>query len=353
MPADGLYSFYVFLNNLIQNKAAEDKSVESDLSPALNKMLAMYVQDRTKIMQAYAALADQPSKREFIRFLNYILIQNVFNEDLAGTLAGYADKSLVDSTFEQCVKKYKLQNFVDAIKINPQDSIREKTVFVINNFHLNKYDYISHLNSIKRGFKIEARPEDVVLDIGAARGDTIYYFLTQKRVRKIYGFEIDSNNFAALQHNLAELNLTNKAEIFNIGISDVCGEVDISFSKSDICYEIIENPDAYLNKYKSSVIKKNLVCTIDEFCNSIDDSKPTFIKIDIIGAEFKAIKGALKFLKENRPTIVIGIWNIFNVYNIINLLLEQRLNYSFYFRMIGYNCEPVLYLYPQPACSDK
>ena len=84
-------------------------------------------------------------------------------------------------------------------------------------------------------------------------------------------------------------------------------------------------------------------------CVSLDDAlqgvQPTFIKMDIEGAEFDALKGAKKIIADSRPDLAICVYhNIDHMWEIPLLLEKMELGYQFYLR--SYNActmETVLY----------
>ena len=84
------------------------------------------------------------------------------------------------------------------------------------------------------------------------------------------------------------------------------------------------------------------VVKLDEL---LDGEKVTFIKMDIEGAEYAALKGAEKIIREQRPRLAISIYHKpSDIVEIPKLLLEYKDDYKFYLRhysLIGN--ETVLY----------
>ena len=171
MNISNLQEFYEFTDFLSQRKIEANIDVQSS-----EKIFNLYTKDQEEIIKAYDLLSDEFSKTNFIRYLQYILLWSLVNENLASKMSNYLDKSLVEPLFEQCVRNFKLDDFVEALNINPNDSIREKCVFVLNNYLFQKYDYQANYG-VDGNVDLTVKPGEICLDIGAARGDTVYYFI--------------------------------------------------------------------------------------------------------------------------------------------------------------------------------
>lgn len=78
--------------------------------------------------------------------------------------------------------------------------------------------------------------EDIVLDVGLNVGDTVLYFLNQKKVKKVYGYEPLRQPFLDAEDNLRfYLRDDEKIEIFQYGISDENSSRIIDFNKDMTC----------------------------------------------------------------------------------------------------------------------
>lgn len=72
------------------------------------------------------------------------------------------------------------------------------------------------------------------------------------------------------------------------------------------------------------------VIQLDEF---LKGERITFVKMDIEGAEYDALKGAAQIIKEQKPKLAISIYHTPNdIIKIPELLLELRPDYKFYIR---------------------
>jgi FkbM family methyltransferase len=86
--------------------------------------------------------------------------------------------------------------------------------------------------------------------------------------------------------------------------------------------------------YNDEHIKTNLQ---DVMCLDLDSAisglPPTYIKMDIEGAELEALRGAQKIIKKYRPTLAISVYhNVFDFFEVPLLLDSWHLDYTFYLR---------------------
>lgn len=136
---------------------------------------------------------------------------------------------------------------------------------------------------------------DVFLDIGANIG--YFTLLVAPIVKEVYAFEPMSLNFKYLEKNVNSNHLKN-VQFFKVGLWD-----------SEVKKEILVQPEfaatAHIVRegdligYKKEVIQ----------CIPLDslNLRPTFIKLDIEGAEPWALRGMQDTLIRSRPTIIIEV----------------------------------------------
>ncbi|MDR0463016.1 MAG: FkbM family methyltransferase [Pseudomonadales bacterium] len=171
---------------------------------------------------------------------------------------------------------------------------------------------------------------EVFIDCGAYTGDTIDNFFRHcKRYKQIVALEPDLKKFKELKNKYCK---KSKIKPLNIGAYDKNGvikfaEIDNGGSR------IIENDrnnSAYSIKTK----------TID----SLNIKDVTFIKMDIEGAELKALKGAKKTILKNKPKLAIAIYHsnedMVDIVEYVHSLVPE---YKLYVRQYGLVHETVLY----------
>lgn len=160
------------------------------------------------------------------------------------------------------------------------------------------------------------------VDCGCYDGSTSFRFAGwcgKNGYEKIWCFEPDHGSYESCKKNLKNLG---RCEVFPYAISEK--EEDVAFLATGMeGARIMED---------GIVDKENAVKAIalDEF---LKNEKVTFIKMDIEGLEMKAIKGASKIIKEQKPRLAICIYHKPDDFvSIPELLLELRPDYQFCIR---------------------
>ncbi len=145
-------------------------------------------------------------------------------------------------------------------------------------------------------FKKEIKKGDVVLDVGAGIG---YYTLIAANLvgetGRVYAFEPDPDFFGLLKKNI-EINGYKNVILEQKAVSDKTGK-----NKSYLCkdeHRIHDSPDACHKFIEIESIR------LDDYFKNYD-GKINFIKMDIEGAEIKAIQGAPLLLQKNKNLKII------------------------------------------------
>lgn len=140
---------------------------------------------------------------------------------------------------------------------------------------------------------------DIVVDCGAHIG---YYTLLFSQLvgdsGKVFAFEPDPTNFSLLQKNLKENKIKNVVAS-NFAVSDKNGKCTFFLDKKSPAHHRLYSE----GKMDKGEIKINCVRLDDYFKNF--KKEINLIKMDIEGAEGKAIKGGLNILKRNKGIKII------------------------------------------------
>lgn len=178
------------------------------------------------------------------------------------------------------------------------------------------------------------------LDIGAHNGEY------SKKLLKIKGTNVIA--FEPMRQsylNLKKINLIfpDRFKCFNIALSDSLRHQKIFFSNKNSQLASLNNNLKKINflknkKFKSKKIK---ITTLDNFTkenNKYFKKKFDFIKIDSEGNDFKVLKGAMKFIKKNKPRFIQIEMNFHYLFNGENLYQFQKLlkNYEV-FKILPFN----------------
>ena len=167
---------------------------------------------------------------------------------------------------------------------------------------------------------IRLSDNEVFVDCGAFTGDTVEDFI--KRVnsyKHIYAFEPEAQNGVIIEKNLS---LYPNITVIHKGVWDV--ETELRFSAGNSIASRLEDSG-------TTIIP---VTTIDNIFsgNQLSDM-PTFIKMDIEGAEFEALSGAKHIIELARPKLAICIYHkIEDIYKLTQLIHSFRSDYKFALR---------------------
>ena len=178
----------------------------------------------------------------------------------------------------------------------------------------------------------DANKHEIFVDAGCFNGNTSVDFSDWaiKGYDYIYAFEANPNSIKNCKETFERYNL--KGEVINRGLWNERGILNFSGNLSSSS-KISENGSEQIE-----------VISIDEFLNG----KPvTFIKMDIEGAEFKALLGAEKTIKKYRPRLAICVYHkAEDILELPTLLLDMNPDYKFVLRQYFYNfTDAVLYAY--------
>ena len=139
------------------------------------------------------------------------------------------------------------------------------------------------------------RSESCCIDIGAHKGDLLRHMVDLAPDGRHYAFE-------ALPHLAAELRQRFPGvQVYDQAIGDVAGHAEFHFVENAPGYSglrrrIYDRPDPLITTIQVRVIP------LDEVVPS--DQPIAFIKIDIEGGEYHALKGAIRTILQWKPVIV-------------------------------------------------
>ena len=146
-----------------------------------------------------------------------------------------------------------------------------------------------------KGF-MKPQPNEVFIDAGVYMGDTIEGFLLfcKDSYSEIYGFDPNQDVLEQMTKNLEQLDL-HDTEIFQRGAWN---------SETTLSFDTTAHPlGASIQDHGSTTIRTK---TID----SIKTKNPvTLIKMDIEGAELKALEGGKETIKRDRPRLAICVYH--------------------------------------------
>ena len=160
--------------------------------------------------------------------------------------------------------------------------------------------------------------EECFVDAGAYDGDSILKFIEVQNheFQKIYGFEFDTNNYNKILKN-QEIITDERIQLFPYGVSDKMETVAMVSDK--------EGSHAIGQGEKTAKL-----VALDDV---LKGEKVTFIKMDVEGAEMKALYGAKNILKEHQPKLAISVYHkLSDLWEVPLFLKEINPLYELYLR---------------------
>ena len=272
----------------------------------------------------YDSLCDERSKKILIEILAYKILG--FQKIKLSLNNEYYWKIIDHAKYLKCNEKLhltrsnKILDLFDLNLIGFDIKIFYLLKGIVNTFILEQYNY----NDI-----VKVDFGDTVIDAGGCWGDTALYFAEQG-AKKVYTFEFIASNLRVMHKNLL-LNRSHKdiIKIIDNAVYDTSG-YKMSY--------IDKGPSSRLatdEKYNNSV----LTLSIDDCVEKFSIENIDFIKMDIEGAEFKALKGAEKTIKRFKPKLAISAYHqTDDLYRLPKIIHDFREDYDLfldYYTIIG------------------
>jgi FkbM family methyltransferase len=183
----------------------------------------------------------------------------------------------------------------------------------------------------------ELTPDESFVDAGAYDGDTLRTFLAQSggAFREFLALEPDPGTFRALENYVATLpaEVRDRITIVPFAIGSSPGRVRFQAGSST-----------------SSAVSES--GTVEVECVRLDDllsdRSPTYIKLDIEGAEPGALAGARRAIREDRPILAVCLYHAQDhLWRVPLSLRDDCQDYRFFLRPHRFECwETVCYAVP-------
>ncbi|SLM30733.1 hypothetical protein MTBBW1_2380057 [Desulfamplus magnetovallimortis] len=145
----------------------------------------------------------------------------------------------------------------------------------------------------------KAEPGDVIIDGGAAQGDTAIFFSKQCQENcNIFAFEPTPSSFDAMIQTINKLQLSN--------ITPICAALWNKNEKVSFWESPLTSHANTINSHGE--LKVDAVC-LDDFIIDHNINQIDLIKMDIEGAELKALYGAAQTIKKFKPKLQICLYH--------------------------------------------
>lgn len=187
---------------------------------------------------------------------------------------------------------------------------------------------------VSDGHSIEVCEGETVIDAGGCYGDTALYFAHRVGANgRVMSFEFMPNNISVFEKNLA----------INPALGDRISIVpNPVWSKSQMkLYVEGVGPAAKVASEPgdSASVAVDTLC-IDDLAQRENLSSVDFIKMDVEGAEFEALKGAEAVIRRDSPKLAISVYhNLHDFWVIPQWIDSLGMGYKFYLRHFTIHAE--------------
>lgn len=281
---------------------------------------------------------DQAMRKTAIVFITITIPKNIassIKEYLIGL--GYADVRQIQTVtplqirFENCEDENPDSDYITANRekilqayhLMADEESKATFVSSVRSHFMREYD-----DSYETDFSVQYFDTGVPLttemtcfvDCGAYNGDSFLAALKKYgRVENYIAFEPIITNFTILSETVDKFaQQVGKSFLYPCGLSDSNGSVTFSVSASS-----------------SAIVTDGTgeILPIVKFDDVVKNVAPTYIKMDIEGAEIAAIKGCEQTIKKYSPELAISVYHLANHYWDIPCLIHSIYpNYKYYMR---------------------
>ena len=192
--------------------------------------------------------------------------------------------------------------------------------------------------SVYESRNVSIRPGDVVIDCGAHVGVFTRFALRQGASRVI-AIEPDPTNVACIRENLAAEIESGQVQVMPVGVWDQRKRLPMFVSEeSSDAHTFVSSSDAHTlvpHSSESRGAEDMLVLPLDEIVDQIALDRVDFVKMDIEGAERKALQGARKTLIRFKPRMAICVYHRDDDPVVVpRIIQETRSDYSVHGKLV-------------------
>ncbi|HEY6489576.1 MAG: FkbM family methyltransferase [Terracidiphilus sp.] len=206
-------------------------------------------------------------------------------------------------------------------KLRHYDFEYEGSRYIVDCLKLEYYLFRRQYFYSDNGINIAPEPGDAVIDGGACLGDTALVFSNAVGPKgKVYSFDPVAEHLEVLRHNISQFPHKN-VQAMPYGLSD----------KNE------SHPPLVLNQYAPGFKAKDQQVPLRSIDNLVmfgEIDRINFIKLDIEGAEYEALKGARESINRFKPKLAISLYHKPN--DIYELIRYVRNEHPFYRLHLGH-----------------
>ncbi len=223
------------------------------------------------------------------------------------------------------------KDFQDLFSLLADDKSKEVLLKRLNFLISRERSYMTDIRTPNQYFEkglINLSHEEIFIDLGAFDGDSIRSFILacEGKYKKIYALEPENENYNKLINCCKDYS---NIAIFKAGAWNMDGSIPYS----SICdVSAITLAEDSLNFDNNCNDKIGLMDT--RSVDSILKGQPaTFIKMDIVGVEKKALDGCKRTIQKYMPTLAVCVYHrATDIYTLPKYILELCPKYKIYLR---------------------
>ena len=172
--------------------------------------------------------------------------------------------------------------------------------------------YSNNVHYLLEGFIPKAG--DVVIDGGVCDGETSAFFADMGC--KVYGFELDKNNFDIAKK-----------------LADKKNFVVENFGLGSYRHKINYTPSGSMSKFDSNGTETAEVITLDSYVREKNIQHVDFIKLDVEGAELELLQGAVMTIARFKPVLALSAYHKWDdFWTLMKFVKSIRSDYEFAMR---------------------
>lgn len=328
-------------SDLMQKIAIFSKEQQEQCLDLYRKHNTYLLEHADQLQHCYDLLEDKSSKLHYANFLSLSLGRKINN-----TWAVQAYCNLPKGTVEEVCQNLGKIAHKQGLKLPVILQAADQASYLrylMSSFGFQQYTYKGWVN---------IEPNDVFLDCGACLGDTNIW-AKQKGAKRVISFEPIEVIYQCFMENMRANDLP-LDDCYMLAVGDKNEEQTFNFcvdkigSAFNVGHDISLPQQALMQNNKSCQDVRVQCVALDDWLTA-NDITPTFIKMDIEGAEFFALKGAQETIKTLKPKLAICLYHLDqDLYRIIEYLHSIVPEYKFFCRENDYGLEFVLYAATQP-----
>jgi FkbM family methyltransferase len=274
------------------------------------------LQNPEKFDEVYSLLADEESKLIFDWFIKY-RVTYAFLDELAGEIF-LAKITKTELLKEKSSLERNIRNGLITLK---NFSFKSEVLETVQAWNLEQYNLRE---------KCEVAKGDYVIDGGAFKGETSFWFLS-KGAGKVYAFEPDPYNFSILTENVKRNKASDKIIPVQKALSNRIGT--FSFCAT--------GRGGSASREEGNITVEGV--TIDSFVEKEGLERIDFIKLDVEGAELEVLEGAIETIKKFKPKMAISVYHKpEDIITIPNLLQKYYQMPEFYLSHNNYGLDETI-----------